>query len=591
MYESFAELLAFISVFNSLGALVVLSGLDTGLSTQHVLVISTVLGSASSIVLSAGFFLVNRLIFWLSKQYKRRKESGQSVTTVTRQAVTQSLNAFITFDGSVASLCSLAYIQGLFTNSFIINEESVVLFVLASIWLAKLVQKRSSFIKSKQVEEHVASGSGSSNRDRASESKSRNAASIKNANANAKPTAHSLFLLTELRAYEFSLLFVAGPCLRLMGSGEQFSPVVQFSDMTLLERVGLLVSVPTLVWLVTSTIRGQLAAAQSASPAATPKGRSSVKVIANLLLPIAAVLMLIFWVTLNSPATPASSSSSSSTNASSSTSSSAQGSDWILTILVPRIIYALSILSCISLLIWKPQRRYLNAIASDQQTGVTVSNMARLSAHWVTLLASITTPAVLVLGARAPYVVLLFTIVLTSMLVTGELRDRRTVNTHKDATVTRSSLSTTELTFLFFLAIRFFFATAHRYDFASLPVTAGFIGFEQFNFYISGLLLGLNTWGGHLMIVFALPVFIAFRSENITEFHQGLSKAVTFFLLLFAGRTLLSAVNVTIQRRHLMVWAIFAPKYIFDAVAHLVVNALLLVVLMCSSRIAWSAST
>ncbi|CAN0213833.1 unnamed protein product [Discosporangium mesarthrocarpum] len=33
---------------------------------------------------------------------------------------------------------------------------------------------------------------------------------------------------------------------------------------------------------------------------------------------------------------------------------------------------------------------------------------------------------------------------------------------------------------------------------------------------------------------------------------------------------MLSAVNVTVQRGHLMLWAIFAPKFIFDATMQVV---------------------
>lgn len=36
-------------------------------------------------------------------------------------------------------------------------------------------------------------------------------------------------------------------------------------------------------------------------------------------------------------------------------------------------------------------------------------------------------------------------------------------------------------------------------------------------------------------------------------------------LLLSAARTFLSAANVSVQRGHLMLWAVFAPKFVFDA--------------------------
>ena len=50
------------------------------------------------------------------------------------------------------------------------------------------------------------------------------------------------------------------------------------------------------------------------------------------------------------------------------------------------------------------------------------------------------------------------------------------------------------------------------------------------------------------------------------------TRALLLFALFFALRGTLTAVNVSLQRRHLMVWAIFAPKYVFDAVALVVVQ-------------------
>ena len=49
--------------------------------------------------------------------------------------------------------------------------------------------------------------------------------------------------------------------------------------------------------------------------------------------------------------------------------------------------------------------------------------------------------------------------------------------------------------------------------------------------------------------------------------------AFSWFLALFAVKALTSAIFVLFQRRHLMVWAIFAPKFMFDGSALAVVTA------------------
>jgi len=54
--------------------------------------------------------------------------------------------------------------------------------------------------------------------------------------------------------------------------------------------------------------------------------------------------------------------------------------------------------------------------------------------------------------------------------------------------------------------------------------------------------------------------------------HLSSTSPLLTFAFLFCLRAALTAVNVSLQRRHLMVWAIFAPKYVFDAVAMVVVQ-------------------
>ena len=44
-------------------------------------------------------------------------------------------------------------------------------------------------------------------------------------------------------------------------------------------------------------------------------------------------------------------------------------------------------------------------------------------------------------------------------------------------------------------------------------------------------------------------------------------------LLLSSARTFLSAANVSVQRGHLMLWAVFAPKFVFDATMQAVTGA------------------
>lgn len=59
-----------------------------------------------------------------------------------------------------------------------------------------------------------------------------------------------------------------------------------------------------------------------------------------------------------------------------------------------------------------------------------------------------------------------------------------------------------------------------------------------------------------------------------TEVFLSLMERISGLILALSSvRTLLSAANISVQRGHLMLWAIFAPKFIFDATMQAVCGA------------------
>lgn len=92
-------------------------------------------------------------------------------------------------------------------------------------------------------------------------------------------------------------------------------------------------------------------------------------------------------------------------------------------------------------------------------------------------------------------------------------------------------------------------------------------------------------------------VLNAFRGEDGEERDRALLSASSasflvvmerlsgLMLLLSAARTFLSAANVSVQRGHLMLWAVFAPKFVFDATMQAVSGAAAVVVwaVVCAS--------
>ncbi|KAI5069089.1 hypothetical protein GOP47_0015390 [Adiantum capillus-veneris] len=132
-------------------------------------------------------------------------------------------------------------------------------------------------------------------------------------------------------------------------------------------------------------------------------------------------------------------------------------------------------------------------------------------------------------------------------------------------------------------ATQVFFCTGHRCAFDGLHYAAAFIGFDHFSIYRQGTLLALDTFGAsHILPILSLPLLVAKRAPplRITWSNQFYKMQISQALLTFdLVRTITAAfttVCVTIQRRHLMVWGLFAPKFVFDAIGLLVTDVLVL---------------
>lgn len=77
----------------------------------------------------------------------------------------------------------------------------------------------------------------------------------------------------------------------------------------------------------------------------------------------------------------------------------------------------------------------------------------------------------------------------------------------------------------------------------------------------------------------------ALLHASATSFLVVMERLSGLMLLLSAARTFLSAANVSVQRGHLMLWAVFAPKFVFDATMQAVRGAAAVVVwaVVCAS--------
>lgn len=115
------------------------------------------------------------------------------------------------------------------------------------------------------------------------------------------------------------------------------------------------------------------------------------------------------------------------------------------------------------------------------------------------------------------------------------------------------------------------------------------------NMVMGGVLMVLNTFGCYFLFVLFLPLLLYWplhpyewrkqqgggkkvppeKAYARDDVRWWTLRAVWLFMLAFAVKFFLTTLFVFLVRRHLMVWKVFAPKYVFDASATAIVDVLL----------------
>ncbi|KAH9606249.1 hypothetical protein KSS87_007709 [Heliosperma pusillum] len=123
------------------------------------------------------------------------------------------------------------------------------------------------------------------------------------------------------------------------------------------------------------------------------------------------------------------------------------------------------------------------------------------------------------------------------------------------------------------LAVALFFCTGHWCAFDGLRYGAAFVGFDEFVLVRQAILLTIDTFGFSLVLpILGLPLLVSHRHfyQETSQFKLSHSVQLSQVFLMYGFITTISVaftvLCVTIQRRHLMVWGLFAPKYVFDVV-------------------------
>lgn len=127
------------------------------------------------------------------------------------------------------------------------------------------------------------------------------------------------------------------------------------------------------------------------------------------------------------------------------------------------------------------------------------------------------------------------------------------------------------------LSYFYFFATGHQATFTSIKWESAFVGFVgDHDFYaIPVVMIALNTFASHVLCsitVVLIALWTSTRKHERGEFslyenasiRKEVWKICIIYILLYALKVLSCLMSAGILRRHLMVWKIFAPRFVFE---------------------------
>jgi hypothetical protein len=130
-----------------------------------------------------------------------------------------------------------------------------------------------------------------------------------------------------------------------------------------------------------------------------------------------------------------------------------------------------------------------------------------------------------------------------------------------------------------FMVRHAFFATNHGCSFARLQVSSAFVATSVFNFGFAGSSLFINTFGWEIVgLSFAWLLSSHASQSAMAAGPRRRTELWRWYCLYQLIETLCSCVSVSLLRRHLMVWDIYAPHFLFVAIFTILYSAIQLMV-------------
>ncbi|KAJ1967032.1 mannose-ethanolamine phosphotransferase gpi13 [Dispira parvispora] len=116
------------------------------------------------------------------------------------------------------------------------------------------------------------------------------------------------------------------------------------------------------------------------------------------------------------------------------------------------------------------------------------------------------------------------------------------------------------------LSWHYFFATGHQAVISSIQWSTAFVGLSRMHLLLSGVLVIVNTLGSFILTALVLPLAVLWRfpidsPRSNTSLASRIGQCAYLYLLYQTILLISSALFAGHFRRHLMVWKIFAPRF------------------------------
>lgn len=270
---------------------------------------------------------------------------------------------------------------------------------------------------------------------------------------------------------------------------------------------------------------------------------------------------------------------------------------WVVRIIIPRYIFGSTVIHLLYVVIM-PFIKYSSIfksrpgieLAEATDGGMTefhTGDGRRFSVHsvkWLTRanflrVSFASLPSILlILGPASPLPAL--TLLLTALGIASATSTSLQPGTPKS----RISLLALSCLLWSYLAYTYFYATSHLPILTALQMSAGFIGIDGFSLYYGGFLVIFNSFFSHFILALAAPIL----GCNLFHFDEQLiQKSALIYNFIYAASATATCAASYLHRRHLFVWTVFAPFFLFESGSLLFVDAGLIIgtlIALASSR-------